>query len=233
MLSQGIHVSLTRRLAAIAAAIGLGLAAVLITAVPASAHDELLVSDPADGASVETLPEEISLTFSAFPLDEPGATLVEVTDATGAALTSGDPVVDGTEVTQALAGPATGAVSVLWKIVSSDGHPIDGEFTFTVAGGDPSATATAPAEPSGSAEPTADASAGPADEVTATPGAPAEAGDASPALIWTIVAVVLAALAAAVTYLLVSRSRRDRRERDLAQAREGAAAGGDQRPDED
>ena len=225
---------LTRRLAAVAAAIGLGLAAVLVTAVPASAHDELLVSDPADGASVQALPEEITLTFSAFPLDEPGATLVEVTDATGADLTSGDPVIDGTDVVQALEGPATGAVSVLWKIVSSDGHPIDGEFTFTVAGGAPSPSASAPAAPPGaSAEPTPDDSAAPTAVVTATPTPADDGGDASSALIWTIVGVVVAALVAAVAYLLISRSRRARRERDLTQARETAAAGGDQRPDQD
>ncbi|MBD7958071.1 copper resistance protein CopC [Microbacterium sp. Sa4CUA7] len=232
-MSQGIHLSLTRRLAAVAAAIGLGLAAVLVTAVPASAHDELLVSDPADGASVEALPEEITLTFSAFPLDEPGATIVEVTDATGTDLTSGDPIVDGTQVTQALEGAATGVVSVLWKVVSSDGHPIDGEFTFTVAGGDPTPSATAPAEPSDTAEPTADDSTAPTDEVTATPAPAADGDESSPALVWTIAVVVLAALVAAVTYLIVSRSRRDRRERDLAQGRANAATGGDQRPDQD
>ena len=67
------------------------------------------------------------------------------------------PLVEGTVVTQPLSGAASGLVTVLWKVVSSDGHPISGEFGFTVTA-PPTPTPTATATPS--EEPTADADRG-------------------------------------------------------------------------
>jgi hypothetical protein len=40
------------------------------------------------------------MTFSGVLMDEPGATHVVVTDAAGTDLTDGDPVIDGTRLTQ-------------------------------------------------------------------------------------------------------------------------------------
>ena len=51
------------------------------------------------------------------------------------ALAAGDPVLDGTRLTQPLAGSASGTVTVLWRVVSSDGHPVSGELSFTVGDG--------------------------------------------------------------------------------------------------
>ncbi|MCR2785906.1 MULTISPECIES: copper resistance CopC family protein [unclassified Microbacterium] len=214
-MSPGIYASLTRRAALIAAAAGLALMAVLGSAGAASAHDGLIASDPAIGATVDALPEQVTLTFSNFPIDEPGATLMAVTDAACTDLTAGDPVVDGTDVTQALQGTATGVITVTWKITSSDGHPTEDQFTFTVGAGDAAAT-PAPADCDGTA----------AETSTATP----ETGSTPPALLWTIAGVVLAAVIAVVAYLLISRARR---RRDLQRTREAAADSGDRRPDED
>ena len=213
------------RLGAFAAALGLGLLGALATAVPASAHDEMIASDPADGSTVAVLPPELTLTFSAFPLDEPGATLVEVTDATGTDLTAGEPVVDGTAVTQALEGEVSGEVTVLWKVVSSDGHPIDGEFRFDVAA--TAAPSAAPGEataPAATAEPTPQESTAPLTESPSP--APADDEDGASVLPWALGGIVLVAVVAAVAYLLGSRARRRRAD--------GAAGGpGDRTADED
>ncbi len=140
MLSSGIH----KRLIAVAGLIaGLLLAA---AATPAFAHDELIGADPADGAVLDVLPPELTLTFSGVLLDGEGATELAVTDAGGADLTGGDPVLDGVRVTQPLTGTASGTVHVAWRVVSSDGHPISGEYTFSV--GD----VTAPSTPGPSLE---------------------------------------------------------------------------------
>ena len=157
-----------------------GVMAVAVAA-PASAHDELIGTDPADGAVVETLPGELTLTYSGVLLTGDGATEISVTDAAGTDLTTGDPVVDGVRVTQALAGSPSGAVEVAWRVVSSDGHPISGTFSFSVGDG---SSATAPGE-----APASDGDAG--------------AGELLP--VWIAAGVVVVILLVVVTMLLARR----------------------------
>lgn len=212
-------------LGTLTAALGLSLAGVLATAAPAAAHDELIASDPADGSTVAALPPELTLTFSAGVLDEPTATLVEVTDAAGTDLADGDPVVDGTVVTQSLEGDAAGEVTVTWKVTSSDGHPIDGQFRFEItAAGTPTPSPEAVTAPPATAEPTTDEITAPATESAAP--TPAADDDAASVLPWALGGIVLLAAIAAVAYLLGSRARRRRTD--------GAAGGPQERPaDED
>ncbi|ODU52898.1 MAG: hypothetical protein ABT07_00250 [Microbacterium sp. SCN 70-10] len=186
---------------AVLAAAAVALAALLVPASPALAHDELVSSDPSADAVLDALPAQITLSYSADILDSDGASVIQVTDATGTSLTDGAPTVSGTVVTQALAGSASGAVTVVWRVVSSDGHPIDGTFSFTVpAAPTPTATATPTTTPS------AAASRAPTVTVTTTP-APAEnASDASP-LPWILLAVALLIVVGLVVWLLVARGR--------------------------
>jgi methionine-rich copper-binding protein CopC len=177
------------RLLALAAALGSVLAALsLAAASPAWAHDELIGSDPAAGATVEALPAEIELTFSAIVLDEPGATEIVVTDAAASSLTSGEPVLDGTRVRQSLTGDAQGTITVLWRVVSSDGHPISGEYSFIA--GDAGADPVAPIAP--------------APESTGAGGLWT--------VIWIIVGVVVLALGGALVAVLLAKSRRTRED---------------------
>lgn len=110
---------------------------------PATAHDALVESSPAADSTVETLPGELTLTFSAALIGGDGSTEIVVTDAAGESVTDGAAELDGAMVTQPLVAEAdAGQYQVLWKVVSSDGHPTSGEFAFTVA------TSTLPTEPS-------------------------------------------------------------------------------------
>lgn len=196
-----------RLLPALLATVALAASAILATAVPASAHDELVSSDPAAGATLDAVPAEITLTYSAEILAEDGATQVQVTDESGASLTETGPVVSGTEVTQALSPEASGVVSVVWRVVSSDGHPISGDFTFTVPAAAPTPSETASSTPSSTPSSSPSATA----EQTATPDATAPAAeqtsDASP-LPWILLVVVLLIVAGAIAYLFVARGRR-------------------------
>ncbi|WEK14128.1 MAG: copper resistance protein CopC [Candidatus Microbacterium phytovorans] len=126
------------------------LAALLLVGVaaPASAHDELVGSDPVADAVVETLPDALTLTFSGVLLAGDGATEVVVTDASGTDLTAGEPVLDGVRVSQPLSGDASGTVEVAWRVVSSDGHPISGEFAFSVGAPSSPGDGETPAPPS-------------------------------------------------------------------------------------
>jgi copper transport protein len=124
------------------------LALVLLGGSPAAAHAELVETDPAEGAVVETAPETVTLTFN-----EPvrlTSQEIAVYDA------GGDPVAStagatGTEVTVGLtdaAGLEDGTYVVSWNVLSGDGHPISGALTFSV--GAPSADVAAPPEPESS-----------------------------------------------------------------------------------
>ena len=183
---------------------------VLFAPLSASAHDSLLASSPEADSTVDTLPAELTLTFSAKLIDETGATEVVVTDPSGNSVTEGAATVEGAIVTQQLATEApAGAYHVIWKVVSSDGHPTSGEFDFTVA----NSTETAPtAEPS--AEPTETATAAPAPVATAGPGTdvtPAPGSDdssASTTLIWVLAIVGVLVILGIVVWLVV-RGRRD------------------------
>lgn len=128
---------------------GVALLAFLVVLAPggmASAHDELISSDPADGETVDEAPEELVLTYSAN-IATVGAQL-QITDEDGNDVADGDPEVVGTDLIQALTELGSGDYEVVWRVTSSDGHPISGTFGFTVA---------AAAEPEETEEATEDA----------------------------------------------------------------------------
>lgn len=131
----------------ITAGIAAAALAILATAVPASAHDELLSSDPAAGAVLASPPEEVTLTFSGeiLSLDESDAgARAEVVDAAGKNWIDGDIVVNGETVTIPLADGMPGAAyEVRWQVVSEDGHPVAGVIPFTIESPTPTPTPTA------------------------------------------------------------------------------------------
>lgn len=136
-----------------------GAVLLLASPSPAAAHDTLLGTEPAASAALDAPPTQVQLTFSADQLAV-GA-VVEVTGA-GAAWGDGTPVVAGSVVTQALLpGMPAGEYTVTWRSVSGDGHPVEGAYTFTVAGVADAAAAAVSAEPS-----TTPAASGATDEAT-------------------------------------------------------------------
>ncbi len=193
-----------RPLPSVVAALLLALAAVLVPALPASAHDELVSSDPGADAVLDALPSQLTLSFSADVLTDAGATVIEVTDAAGTRLDDGAPQVAGTEVTQALTGEASGAVRVLWRVVSSDGHPIDGDFSFSVpvAASTPSATPERrPRRPRRRPRPPAPVETEPA------AAAPAETASETSPLPWILLVVALVVVAGVLVYVFAARGR--------------------------
>lgn len=118
---------------ALAAAATMGLAAVPVLGMPvaAHAHDELVdmqaVTDEASGAV-----KAIKLSFS-NSIIETGAE-VHLTDDSGADVTDGDLEIAGPDVTQPVqAGLKAGSYEGAWRVVSSDGHPIEGFLKLDIA----------------------------------------------------------------------------------------------------
>jgi methionine-rich copper-binding protein CopC len=176
-----------RRIVAAAASLLLAAAGVVAVAGPASAHDQLISTNPADGSTLAKLPSQVTLTFGELVLNTDGGTQVKVTDAAGKTISSGPTVVRDNVVSQAVAGTATGTVTVLWRVVSEDGHPVSGEFSFTVQGAGTTLSPVTTSSPS----PTA---------------APAPASSATPVL-WVIGGIVLVVVVVIVIAVLATRRR--------------------------
>lgn len=195
------------RPAALAALFAALLAALLALGAPAQAHDTLLESDPADGATLETSPEAITLTFSADVLEV--SPLVRITDESGEQLAEITPSVDGPVATATLEEPLpAGTSTVQWRVVSSDGHPIEGTFEVTVEQGaaaeettEAPAEESSPAEESAPAETTAPAEEG---EQATAEAAEEESGSSMTPLLIVLGVVVVGAV---VAVLLIMRRR--------------------------
>lgn len=116
------------------ALVGLGLFAL---AAPASAHNSLTSSNPADAASLDAGPAEIVLTFDQPVQEGEGLNSVAVTGPDGNQWQGGSATVDSNVVTAPVRqlGPK-GVYTIGYRIVSADGHPVSGElkFTLTTAG---------------------------------------------------------------------------------------------------
>ena len=116
------------------------------------AHDGLISTSPADGARVGVVPAEVHMVFTAPPLGI--GKRVEVTDAGGHVVSVEAPRLVDSTLTQPLAGelPA-GAYHVRWRVTSSDGHPISGQYSFTASAAGALATASSAAPPAASSTP--------------------------------------------------------------------------------
>jgi copper transport protein len=129
-----------RRLVAAAACALTAVLALVLSPARADAHAELLSTEPAAGEHLATSPDQVVLHFSeAVNL---GDDLVRVLDSEGDQVDAGDPVhLNGERSSVALPLPSLedGGYVVSWRVISSDGHPVGGAFTFRV--GDASAAA--------------------------------------------------------------------------------------------
>ncbi|WP_062388331.1 copper resistance CopC family protein [Demequina iriomotensis] len=199
---------ITRILAALASLVG-----ALALAAPAGAHTALVASTPEDGATVTEL-AEVSLEFTEQLLDIGNELAIVAPDGTRTALEIEDPVTQ--TVTAAVPDDAlvAGDNTLAFRVVASDGHPIEGEIAFTYAPEEPVASPSA----SASASPSASASASPSATATASAGAgPVATASPSPHVtvyeevgpnpaIYVIIGVVAAA---GLAFAIASRTRRE------------------------
>jgi methionine-rich copper-binding protein CopC len=151
--------------------------ALLLGAAPALAHTRLQSSDPADGASVDTAPEHVALTFNE-PMSPEFSTITVIgpdgTDYKDGAVTAEESTIS----TRLLPlGPA-GQYEIGYRVVSADGHPVTGSVSFTLTTAGPGG-AGAPAEPSA------------APAAPAPPAAAPSEDSGAPVWPWVVGAVVL------------------------------------------
>jgi methionine-rich copper-binding protein CopC len=221
-----------RRWLGIPASLGASVLLALGAAVPASAHDALESATPAADSKVTETLSGVALGFSEDLLALAGDTngfAIQVTDSDDRHYESGCVSVNGPSASTEVASGPAGTYEVVWQVVSSDGHPTSGSYTFTYAPSQPgkqSALSTAPqcgdawagtatAEPSASEStsptetaesPTPDAS---SDTPAASDGSDADAASSTVPL-WAFVlgGIAVLGLIAAVIVLTQRRSRR-------------------------
>ena len=204
----------------------LGAGLTLAVATPAQAHDELVSSYPQANSTITSSPAEITLSFSGELIAGMQSAAVEVIAPDGQNIATDAPSEDGTSITQHLApNPPAGLFTVRWKVVSSDGHPISGEYTYTVAPTDavPSSPAATPSTAPQTPTPTATATEAPADNGYG--GETSGGGDTFAIL--AVVGGVVVLGGALVIVLMVGRERRRRDRADAARAARDTPAGKD------
>jgi copper transport protein len=109
------------------------IAAALAAPASASAHAELVHTTPTAGIVVKPPPTHVSLAFTE-PV-EPRFATISVRDAGGTAQTAGRPRRSETSpdtLVVPLRRVSPGWYLVFWRVVSTDGHPTRGSFTFAV-----------------------------------------------------------------------------------------------------
>lgn len=198
------EVTFARRLMA---ALTAALVATLLAISPASAHSDLISTDPADGAVLDVAPTEVVFTFSE-PLLPDFVRFIRISP-TGATEDAAIAAIDN-NVARVIwpAGLPGGEWTLEYRVVSQDGHPVNGSIFFSY----PDAAPTPAPEPS----PTTSSAPDPTTQSapTPTPTAPTPSPDVSPAADesgsttgWLIAGIAVIALAIIVIIGLVVRRR--------------------------
>lgn len=124
------------KIAKVIAAIALVVAGIL-PAQSAFAHAELESSNPEANSVIGAAPEFVSLTFGEKLMiieGEAGANQVQVTDSSKVRVDNGDFQVTGEVLTVSLKPElADDTYMVTYRVVSEDGHPIEGVLEFEVS----------------------------------------------------------------------------------------------------
>ncbi|MEV2276093.1 copper resistance CopC family protein [Nocardiopsis sp. NPDC049922] len=209
----------TRRLPRLiaAAAVPLTAGALALAPAPALAHDVLTGSSPDDGAILEAAPEEVVLTFNNAPMASDSASDVIVTGPNGEQYQEeGALEFDDLDVTAGLLPlDEAGEYTIGFRVVSSDGHPIQDSLTFTLtedavagaaAGEEPADDATAGGAEAG-AEGDAEESAAAEDTAIEADEAAAESEGPSMVALGIVGLAVVVAVAMVVVVAVVLRSR--------------------------
>lgn len=180
--------------------------ALLLGASTASAHDTVIGTAPGDGETLTTAPTQVTVETSAVP-QSIGSRMV-ITASDGTVLFDGEPTIADRVASVELPAVANDSYQVAWRLVSSDGHPIDGTFGFVVD--DPAAVAPTEDPTTDAATPTAEETTAPAttdaapseDSTTATA---ADTSDDGSSTSWIPVALIVVVIAGLVLLVLFRR----------------------------
>jgi len=105
---------------------------VVVGSAPAFGHAELVTTSPRDGQRLTGAPRSVVLVFSE-PVDVVSGGFSLGLAGSGRPVRVGQPVRAGAQVRwPVLGGMPAGGYVVRWRVVSDDGHPVSGAFSFGV-----------------------------------------------------------------------------------------------------
>ena len=198
-----------RRLIALPFVLLAGVLFAIGPAMPASAHTSLVGVDPAEGSTVAA-GSALTLTFSEALLTIGAESTV--TDSAGVVTTLDVTFPTETSAQVVLPAVAAGSLTLAWRVVAGDGHPVEGTLAYVAD----AAAKTSPS-PSVSATPSPTASSGvvppltaSAPPISATPGASPSSspGGSSGANVAALILALGAALFVTVMAIVVAKRRR-------------------------
>ncbi|WP_347861021.1 copper resistance protein CopC [Salimicrobium sp. PL1-032A] len=102
----------------------------MMAATPVYAHTGMQSSTPEEGSVVKEEVDSISMTFDTS-IEQTSD--FELKNSSGETITVETVTIDGKTMTGSLSEPLSSEdYQVMWNIIGADGHPIEGEFTFSV-----------------------------------------------------------------------------------------------------
>ena len=102
----------------------------------AYAHAQVTETFPKSNSTLSTIPDQVWIEFDGNLTEIEGADVnfLEVRDSSGASITNGKTIVAGARVIINLSSRVNpGMVKVSYRVVSGDGHPVEGEFNFNLS----------------------------------------------------------------------------------------------------
>jgi copper resistance protein C len=107
---------------------------VTLTALPASSHEQLVDQEPKSGQVLEAGIAEVRLSFSddLISLDNSAGSEIVILDENQNPVNNGCAVIDARTAIARADIDTPGTYQVGWRVVSGDGHPISGNFSFVV-----------------------------------------------------------------------------------------------------
>ena len=107
---------------------------VTLTALPASSHEQLVDQEPKSGQVLEAGIAEVRLSFSddLISLDNSAGSEIVILDSNQNPVNNGCAVIDARTAIARADIDTPGTYQVGWRVVSGDGHPISGNFSFVV-----------------------------------------------------------------------------------------------------
>jgi len=192
---------------AIGAALLVAASAVLVAvpAMSASAHNSVVSTTPAEDAVVTEQPGTVSLTTNDALLDLGTGAALLVQGPDGLAYGDGCAVIDGATASSVVELGEAGTYTVIWQVVSTDGHPISGEWTFDWQPADGVVLGTGTDSPACGGDATGTAAPGAGDASDAADEGADAAASGSTDLLWLGAGVLVAVVAGVATWLVVRR----------------------------
>ena len=107
---------------------------VTLTALPATSHEQLVNQEPKSGQVLEAGIAEVRLSFSddLISLDNSAGSEIVILDENQNPVNNGCAVIDARTAIARADIDTPGTYQVGWRVVSGDGHPISGSFSFVV-----------------------------------------------------------------------------------------------------